>query len=132
MACEFQNGMDIARQEVMEYQYLMDRYNSIPLKEDGREAYLINMDWMEKWRHYSCYHQIIRGQNPTISGPDHFETNLPARINNETLLMNQKAFYCIPDESMKLYLIFLIYRRQIKEKRQQPTSNYLTILCRRS
>jgi len=40
------------KQEANDYIHLMHRYHSIPFKEDGREAYLVHIDWLEKWKIY--------------------------------------------------------------------------------
>ncbi|CAI2375462.1 unnamed protein product [Moneuplotes crassus] len=85
-------------EEVMEYTSALNRYNKIPFKEDGREVYLINIDWMNLWRKYTCYDQISKGEDPEPEDLNHFNKYRPPFINNETLLIKNHTRYFTPDQ----------------------------------
>lgn len=105
LAVGMQTNLEKCQAEVNEFMHLMSRYKSIPLKEDGREVYLINSDWMDNWRKYTWFYSISRGQKPPPLDPEHFDNYYPTRINNETLLLNKDAHYSIPDEGKGNYYL---------------------------
>ena len=60
---------------------------------DGREAYLINIEWMDIWRKYTWFEQTSIGKEPKITEGNHFIKYLPTQINNEVLLLSQDTRY---------------------------------------
>jgi len=59
--------------------------------EAGTACYVINKQWIERYKKYVFYENLTRDTRPTQS-PDHCKTNHPGKVDNEKLLQTEAKF----------------------------------------
>ena len=88
------NAMDeeAIREEVRKYMELKKRYKQTRYPEVGTEAFLINLEWVRRWKQYVGYKDIKKGRKPNYMD-NHKENYFPGPITNEKLLREHDSYY---------------------------------------
>ena len=81
------------KKEIKEYVELRSQFKQ-NIK-DSDEFYIINKDWLKKWKKYTNYSFLKRGWNNI----DFDEDNNPGKINNDELIFDTSKFLKLKDEN---------------------------------